>query len=148
MNYFKILTILASLGASGAFAEGTSDGSSDSTGAADYQTAEAAILAGNYPEALPILTALTTSEPDNADAWNLLGFASRKTGDLTAAGLAYGRALEINPDHLGALEYQGEMYLELMQPDMAKANLARLQSLCGDCEEAEDLAQALAAAGA
>ncbi len=147
MNYFKILTILASLGSTAAFSEGTSDGSSDTSEAGGYQSAEAAILAGNYSEALLILTALTESEPDNADAWNMLGFASRKSGDLAAAGVAYSRALQINPDHPGALEYQGEMYLELMQPDMAKANLVRLQTLCGDCEEATDLAQALADAG-
>ena len=147
MRYFKILAILAALGGSGpAFAAGTEEETPATTGA-DYQSAEAAILAGNYTEALPILAALTEAEPDNADAWNLLGFASRKSGDLAAAEVAYARALQINPDHLGALEYQGEMYLDLKQPDMAKANLARLQSLCGNCEEAEDLAQALAAAG-
>lgn len=147
MNYFKILAILTALGGSSALAVGTEDETAE-TESADYQSAEAAILAGDFAGALPILTAVTNTEPQNADAWNLLGFASRKSGDLDAAGVAYGRALEINPDHLGALEYQGEMYLELMQPDLAKANLAKLQALCGDCEEAEDLAQALAAAGA
>lgn len=147
MQYFKILAILAAFGAGSADAAGTEETTVDTAGAA-YQTAEAAILAGDFTGALPILTALTGSEPDNADAWNLLGFASRKAGDLAAAAVAYGRALDIDPDHLGALEYQGEMYLELMQPDMARANLARLQDLCGACEEAGDLAQALAAAGA
>ncbi len=147
MNYFKILAILSALGGSSAYAAGTSDESSATDSAADYQTAEAAILAGNFAEAVPILAAITSAEPENADAWNLLGFASRKSGDLAAAGVAYGKALDINPEHLGALEYQGEMYLQLMQPELAKANLAKLQSLCGDCEEAEDLAQALAAAG-
>ena len=146
MQYFKILAILAALGAGPTYAAGT-ETTVEPAGSA-YQSAEAAILAGDFAGAVPILTALTAAEPQNADAWNLLGFASRKSGDLAAAGVAYGRALEIDPDHLGALEYQGEMYLDLMQPDMAKANLARLQELCGDCEEAEDLAQALAAAGA
>ncbi len=147
MQYFKVLAILAALVAGPAYAAGTED-ESETTSGADYQAAEAAILAGNFAEALPILTALTEAEPANADAWNLLGFASRKSGDLEAAGTAYTRALKINPDHLGALEYQGELYLQLMQTDMAKANLARLQGLCGACEEAEDLAQALAEAGA
>jgi Flp pilus assembly protein TadD len=147
MRYFKILALLAAISATSAYGAGTEDESATTAGA-EYQTAEAAILAGNFAEALPILTALTAAEPDNADAWNLLGFASRKSGDLAAAGVAYARALTIDPDHLGALEYQGEMYLELMQPDMAKANLQRLQGLCGDCEEANDLAQALAEAGA
>lgn len=145
MQYFKILAILTALGTGPAYGAGTE--TTDAAEEPKYQSAEAAILAGDFAGALPILTALTTAEPDNADAWNLLGFASRKSGDLAAAGVAYGRALEIDPDHLGALEYQGEMYLQLMQPEMAKANLARLVDLCGECEEAEDLAQAVAAAG-
>ncbi len=148
MNYFKILALLSALGGTSAFAAGTSDETSDTASVADYQTAEAAILAGNYTEALPILAAITAAEPQNADAWNLLGFASRKSGDLPAAGVAYGKALAINPEHLGALEYQGEMYLELMQPDKAMENLVKLQAICGDCEEAADLAEALADAGA
>ena len=146
MHYFKILAILAAFGAGPVYAAGTE--TTEAAEGSEYKSAEEAILSGDFAGALPILIALTAAEPDNADAWNMLGFASRKSGDLAAAGVAYGRALEIDPDHLGALEYQGEMYLELMQPDMAKANLARLQDLCGVCEEAEDLALALAAAGA
>jgi Flp pilus assembly protein TadD len=149
MTYFKVLAILAALGASQALAAGTEDEteSTSSTGLASYDTAEAAILSGDFAGALPILMDLTVAEPDNADAWNLLGFAARKTGDMAAAEVAYDRALTLNPDHLGALEYQGELYLDLAQPDMAKANLARLQELCGTCEEAVDLAEAIAAAG-
>ncbi len=127
-----------------ALAEGSSDESSDTVaGAPAYAEAQAAIAAENYAAALPILTRLTADEPQNADAWNLLGFSNRKLGDLAAAGKAYAKALEINPGHLGALEYQGEMYLELGQTDQAQANLARLQSLCGTCEEAEDLQDAI-----
>ena len=53
-------------------------------------------------------------------------------------------ALKINPAHLGALEYQGEMYVETGKLDNAKANLAVLKKLCGDCEQADDLAKAIA----
>ena len=58
-------------------------------------------------------------------------------------------ALDFNPDHKGALEYQGEMYVELGQLDKAKANLAKLVKLCPDgCEEREDLEKAIAGAAA
>lgn len=146
MNGLRILALLAALGAGTAFGEDTAAPEEDAA-TSGYEQAQAAIEAGNFAGALPILAALTAAEPDNADAWNLLGYAARKSGDLAAAGLAYDRALKLDPDHLGALEYQGELYLETGKPDQAKANLARLRSLCGDCEEAEDLAQALAAAG-
>ena len=130
-----------------ALAVGSDDGSSETASAGDYEQAEAAIEAGEFAAALPILTAITTAEPQNADAWNLLGFSARKTGDLEAAAIAYARALTINPGHLGALEYQGEMFLEIGRPEAARANLLLLQGLCGTCEEAVDLQQAIADAG-
>ena len=130
-----------------ALAVGSDDGSSGTASAGDYEQAKAAIEAGEFAAALPILTAITTAEPQNADAWNLLGFSARKTGDLEAAAIAYARALTINPDHLGALEYQGEMFLQIGRPEAARANLETLQGLCGACEEAGDLQQAIADAG-
>ena len=147
MRYFQVLALLTALTSGPALAAGTEDGSADEGDAVTYEAAEAEILKGAFDKALPILTALTMAEPDNADAWNLLGFSSRKLGDMDGAAAAYSKALALNPDHLGALEYQGEMFLQTNQPDLAKANLARLQTLCGTCEEAEDLAQAITAAG-
>ena len=129
------------------FAAGTEDGSSTTASVATYEDAKALIAQAKYTEARDILKGVTAAEPRNADAWNLLGFSSRKSGDLKAAGKAYAKALKINPGHLGALEYQGEMFIQLGEADKAKANLATLQSLCGTCEEMQDLQQALAAAG-
>jgi len=99
---------------------------------------------GAYANALPGLQTLSIADPGNADVFNLLGFAYRKTGDLDAAGAAYLRALRLDPGHLGALEYQGELYL--MQDDVAAAegNLARLATLCPDgCDERTGLENAL-----
>ena len=129
------------------FAAGSEDGSSDTASVATYEQAKATVYAGKFADARVMLVAITKAEPKNADAWNLLGFSSRKTGDLKAAGKAYTKALNLNPGHLGALEYQGEMYLQLGQADKAKANLATLKGLCGTCEEMRDLEKALKAAG-
>ncbi len=112
-----------------------------------YADAKAKIAAEDYAGALPLLDKLTTDQPDNADAWNLRGFANRKLGNMEMAATSYTAALKINPGHLGALEYQGEMYLELGQTDAAKVNLQTLQGLCGDCEEAADLAEAIGEKG-
>lgn len=131
-----------------AAAVGTSDDSAESEeGAPAYAEAKASIDAGNYIAALPILLRLTGDEPQNADAWNMLGFTHRKLGELDAAALAYRTALTINPGHLGALEYQGELFLQTGAVDKAKANLETLRGLCGDCEELSDLEAALKAAG-
>ena len=129
-----------------AFAAGSSDGSSDE-GTSAYAQAQTAIAAKDYAAAVPILTGLTRQKPRNADAWNLLGFSSRKLGDFDTAAAAYAKALSLDPAHLGALEYQGEMFVQLGQKAKARENLVRLQSLCDDCEEAEDLKAAIDAAG-
>lgn len=143
------LIALASLAALPALAEGSSDGSSaSSSGATSYAVAKATVYSGNYAAALPMLVAITKDDPRNADAWNLLGFSYRKLGQLEASDGAYLKALTINPDHLGALEYQGELFITQGKIDAAKANLVKLQGLCGRCEEALDLGEALAAAGA
>lgn len=142
------LMTLVSFAALPARAVGTSDESSESeAGLPAYAEAKASIDAGNYIAALPILLRLTVDEPQNADAWNLLGFTQRKLGEFDAAGAAYDTALTLNPAHLGALEYQGEMFIETGQMAAAVANLAKLKGLCADCEQAEDLAAAIGAAG-
>ena len=137
--------LCASLGAS--YAAGTDDGSSDTASAATYEQAKALVVAQKFSEARDMLKEITAAEPKNADAWNMLGFSSRKTGDLKAASKAYAKALKLNPAHLGALEYQGEMYIQMGDGEKAKANLVKLQDLCGNCEEMQDLKGALAAAG-
>lgn len=122
--------------------------SDEPSGDSSYDEAKALVDDGNFVAALPILLTLTIDDASNADAWNLLGYTNRKLGNLAEAAVAYQSALSLNPDHLGALEYQGELFLETGQPDLARANLTRLQGLCGTCEEAEDLAQAIAELGA
>lgn len=110
----------------------------------ELQAAQASIDAEDFPSALARLGALVAEEPRNADALNLLGYASRQSGDLDAAARYYDATLSINPDHLGALEYQGEMFLIQGNIAAAEANLAKLSALCTDCEELLDLTEALA----
>jgi tetratricopeptide (TPR) repeat protein len=78
-------------------------------------------------------------EPSNADAYNYLGYANRKLGKHSEALMYYQKALSLEPEHLGANEYLGELYLEMKQLPQAEERLAVLQNACGDCEEYEDL---------
>ena len=117
----------------------------DTPFAEDYAKARGMIEAEDFAGALPILEQLSQSDPDSADIFNLLGFAYRKTGDLERSAPAYERALFLNPDHLGALEYQGELFLVQGNLDGANANLAKLKTLCASpCEETDELAEAIA----
>jgi tetratricopeptide (TPR) repeat protein len=69
----------------------------------------------------------TTQDPANADAWNMLGFTRRKTGDRPGAFTAYWKCLGLKPDHIGAHEYMGEAYLEDGKLAQAKEELEWLK---------------------
>lgn len=117
------------------------------TDAPDLTSIRASIKAKDYRAALAALNKQINDGVQHADVYNLLGFAYRKSGDLKSAATFYAKALDFDINHKGALEYQGELYLELGQPDNARANLARLVSLCPQgCEEREDLEKAIAGA--
>jgi tetratricopeptide (TPR) repeat protein len=125
---------------------GAIDPAKDPSGA--YEAGKAALASGDYKTAITVFTGVTAAQPKNADAWNLLGYATRKGGNPTASIPLYAKALALNPKHKGALEYQGEAYVQTNQMTKAKANLAALKKICGTkCEEYKDLAGFIAAKG-
>ncbi len=79
----------------------------------------------------------------SADLPNWLGFCHRKLKDYPRAKAFYDEALTYNPTHLGANEYLGEWYVETGDLAKAREQLAYLTGLCGNCEEARDLAEAI-----
>ncbi len=124
-----------------------SDDSGNSYNSDNWRVAKAAklIKKERYAKALKQLRKAVKKDSKNADAWNLLGFASRKTGDLETSADAYSKALSLEPEHKGALEYQGELFITQGAIDKAKANLATLTTLCpSGCDERSKLEQALA----
>ncbi len=126
-----------------AFAAGAGD-TVISKGAPDLTAVRAKIKAKNYKAAIDDLNKIAETT-QHADVYNLLGFSFRKSGDMTSGATFYAKALDVDPNHKGALEYQGEMYVELGQLDNAKANLSKLVKLCPrGCEEREDLEKAIA----
>jgi len=109
----------------------------------DLTSVRAKIKAENYKGALEELRGLA-EDSQQADVYNLLGFTLRKTGDYDTALTYYEKALELKPDHKGAHEYLGELYVETGHLDKAKEQLASLQQLCpAGCEELEDLQAAI-----
>jgi len=96
----------------------------------NYVQAKALIEAKNYPPAIPLLQQVVQRDPRNADAYNLLGYATRASGNPRGSLQYYQQALAIDGRHLGAHEYLGEAYLMLDMPGEADKMLARLDSLC------------------
>ena len=97
-----------------------------------------------FAEAHKMLKSLKKVNTDEADRLNLLGFTARKSGDLTAAGDYYQQALTLNPRHTGALEYQGELFIQLGKIDLAKANLAKIDKICWlPCNAERELKKAI-----
>ncbi|MEM7524320.1 MAG: hypothetical protein AAF360_11285 [Pseudomonadota bacterium] len=117
--------------------------SMDPVAAAALSTSVRLIEEDRYCEALPYLEVLALDLPKNADVFSMLGYVHRKMDDLDVSAANYAHALALDPNHLGALEYQGELFLQTGDTSRAKANLARLETLCGACEEKRQLEAAI-----
>ena len=112
----------------------------------DYTAAVKAIEDRQFARAIPLLEGVTKREPSNADAYNWLAYAIRKSGDPARSIPLYERALSLDPKHRGAHEYIGEAYLALDNLPKAKEHLARLSRLCFfGCEQSTDLTKAVEA---
>ena len=140
--------------ASPSFAAGGGGGGGADTAASAFQSkpldpnfvrAKQMIEARDYKGALPLLQQVVAKDQRNADAYNLMGYAVRSSGDPNGSLQYYQQALAIDPRHLGAHEYIGEAYLMLNRPAEAEQHLARLDSLCVfGCTEYRMLKSAIA----
>ena len=112
----------------------------------DYAAAVREIKAARFAAAIPLLERVVARDGSNADAYNWLGYATRRNGDPTRALPHYEKALAIDPKHRGAHEYIGEAYLLLDDLPKARVHLGRLDSLCFlPCSEYRDLKKAVEA---
>ena len=131
-SIFLILTSLA-------FSAGTNNSASDDQDASitkDFNSAKKLIYSKKYEKALDILISLEDKQPigfSKADLYNYLGFATRKKNNpnYEDAEKYYLLALSINANHIGALEYLGELYFETNRLEQAEELLIKLGSVAG-----------------
>ena len=131
----SIFLILSSL----AFSAGTNNSASDDQDASitkDFNNAKKLIYSKKYEKALDILISLDDKQPigfSKADLYNYLGFATRKKNNpnYEDAEKYYLLALSINANHIGALEYLGELYFETNRLEQAGKLLIKLGSVAG-----------------
>ena len=103
----------------------------------EYHRAKKLIYKKKYSKGLKILENIEDEKPfgyKKADLYNYMGFASRKqkNPNYENAENYYLKALSLDGDHIGALEYLGELYFETNREDMARALLDRLSIVAGE----------------
>ena len=152
-----LLSIIFILTSSFAYSAGTDSGGSSSSSAStntvdvniEFNRAKKLIYKKNYAKGLKILKDIENETPfgySKADLYNYMGFASRKQKDpdYKNAEKYYLKALSFEADHIGALEYLGELYYETDRVDMAKSLLEKLGEVAGqDSAEYKDLSKLL-----
>jgi tetratricopeptide (TPR) repeat protein len=108
-----------------------------------YQQGRDLALDGRYEEALGVLAAVRNQ--NDSKVLTMIGYSHRKLGRFDKGMDYYQQALAIDPNNADTREYLGEAYVETGRMDLAKAELANVEALCGtECEQYQDLAAAIA----
>jgi tetratricopeptide (TPR) repeat protein len=105
-----------------------------------YVAAVRLINGHRYREALAALDKAKAAFGPHPDVLTYTGYAWRKLGQYDKAEFYYREALAIDPDHVGATEYYGELMVERGDLAGARRMLGRLEDACPfGCVESEDL---------
>jgi len=122
-----ILSLVLSINANAA---GSDDSSSYAPKPKSFKEAVSLIKGGKYNDAVEALETILKNKKNskNPDILNEYAFALRKSGNLEKAETFYNKALNIDPNHKGALEYIGELYVDTKRMDEAKQTLVKLEN--------------------
>lgn len=135
-----LVGLLVMLPFGGALADGGSRYDSNSRLDPFYELIEA----GKYEQAIEKLATALQDSPEDADLLNLYAFSNRKLERFDVALEHYMKALAVEPEHRGANEYLGELYLQTGQLDKAEERLVVLDDACFfGCREYDQLEQAI-----
>ena len=137
------------------FAAATKSNDDTSASASDqiknlYDKAYDLVYAEDFDKSLKLLKKIAKRNDlgdMKADVYNLLGFSYRKNDnpDLDKAFESYQIALEANPEHAGAHEYLGELYIKMGKKSKAEEMLAKLETIAGtNSDEYKKLKKAIA----
>jgi tetratricopeptide (TPR) repeat protein len=90
-----------------------------------------------FSQAFEKLEKAYSSDKNNPDILNYMGYTSRKVGNFDKAEKFYLKGLSLKPNHNGINEYLGELYVQTNRIDKANERLAVLKNC--NCEEYQDL---------
>jgi TolA-binding protein len=87
----------------------------------NYRKADELFLKGDYHTAIVLLEQTVKFEPNNADAWHLLGMNQRNNPNWRRnAADSFHRALSIDPSRLETMIALGDLYFEQKMPSRAR----------------------------
>ena len=134
-----VVAVSASVGQAGEY-------NADPRAAALVSEGQAMLEAGEVQGAIDAFEAALAVDPGYYTVYLDLAEASRQVGLQGKAIHYYREALEREPDNLAALTGEGEALVERGALEKAKANLAKLETVCGEgCVETQTLAAAIQA---
>ncbi|TMJ18197.1 MAG: tetratricopeptide repeat protein [Alphaproteobacteria bacterium] len=117
----------------------------DARSVAMTQQAEALTASARYQEAIDTLESALAVDPRNRAAFVGLARVAQAQKLPGKALKFYAEALKLEPNDVTALAGQGEALVQRGAVDRAKANLAKVRSLCGAaCPQASALSAAIA----
>ena len=133
-----VLAVTASIGSAG-------DRTIDPRAAVLVMEGRAALEAGEPQKAIDAFEAALAVDPGYTPIFLDLAEAARREGLQGKAIGYYREALNREPENLAAISGEGAALLEKGAVEKAKANLVRLQKMCGaGCPEARALSAAIA----
>ena len=139
-----IIVVLLSFGLTLADPSSSSDNDKSKSVNVDYKNGSIAAYNGKFQVAINHLERAARISPNNPDVYNLLGYSHRKLDQLEKAFDYYWKALKLDPRHLGANEYIGELYLRTNNLKKAEEHLAVLDDVClFGCDEYDNLKNAI-----
>lgn len=105
-----------------------------------YFASVSLINQGKYAAAFEDLSLTAAAAGPHPDITTYMGYSQRKLGNYDLAKSYYAMALSVDPNHKGANEYLGELYVETGEMDLAKVQLAKLETICTfGCIEEDEL---------
>jgi tetratricopeptide (TPR) repeat protein len=107
-----------------------------------YLAAGDLVLEARYADALPLLFRI--KDQNNPQVLNLIGYSTRKLGDIDKGIDYYHQALAIDPNYTKARQYLGEAYLLKDDVGKAKEQLMEIAQRCGGpCDDYQLLVKAI-----
>jgi tetratricopeptide (TPR) repeat protein len=95
------------------------------TGAKAQDNAQA--VAEGFRKARDNFRIAAAADPKMKEAWNMVGYTSRRVGDYEESLAAYDKALALAPDYPEAIEYRAELFLLTGRLAQVKDAYATLQ---------------------